>query len=56
MLRTTNIRETWEVLPLPTQPSAIVWGGGRSQAARRLPDLTSNPGCSPPGMREDRLP
>ena len=25
-LRTTDLGETWEVLPLPTQPNATVWG------------------------------
>src|ERR1700731_2300373 len=24
--RTTNFGETWEILPLPTQPNATVWG------------------------------
>ena len=23
---TTNFGETWEILPLPTQPNATVWG------------------------------
>ena len=26
VLRTTNFGETWEILPLPTQPNATVWG------------------------------
>jgi photosystem II stability/assembly factor-like uncharacterized protein len=26
VLRTTNFGETWEVLPLPTQPNATIWG------------------------------
>ena len=26
MLRTTNFGESWEILPLPTQPNATVWG------------------------------
>ena len=26
VLRTTNFGETWETLPLPTQPNATVWG------------------------------
>ena len=26
VLRTTNVEETWEILPLPTQPNATVWG------------------------------
>jgi len=26
VLRTTNFGETWDVLPLPTQPNATVWG------------------------------
>jgi photosystem II stability/assembly factor-like uncharacterized protein len=26
VLRTTDFGETWEILPLPTQPNATVWG------------------------------
>jgi len=26
VLRTTNFGETWEILPLPTQPNATMWG------------------------------
>ena len=26
VLHTANLRETWEILPLPTQPNATVWG------------------------------
>ena len=26
VLRTTNFGESWEILPLPTQPNATVWG------------------------------
>jgi photosystem II stability/assembly factor-like uncharacterized protein len=26
VLRTTNLGETWDILPLPTQPNATVWG------------------------------
>ena len=25
VLRTTNFGESWEILPLPTQPKATVW-------------------------------
>ena len=26
VLRTTNFGESWEILPLPTQPNATMWG------------------------------
>jgi photosystem II stability/assembly factor-like uncharacterized protein len=26
MFRTTKLGESWEILPLPTQPNATVWG------------------------------
>jgi photosystem II stability/assembly factor-like uncharacterized protein len=37
VLRSTNFEETWEILPLPTQPNATMWGlATRSADANRI--------------------